>query len=215
MIKRPADELIRKTQCVAKSLLRRGPAPTEELIEKICALGIRNDVILQWLSTFGQVRILGSVAIRWGGSLADKATVILEFQNEPMSRQRILGLLGPGYSIGAVTNFLSADERFNRFGPHLFGLSKWAGKEYHTLADSIEDLIQANGGEATLAQIISQILARTGASERSIRKNLATQPRFHRSDSGSYRVRHRTTHDENNRFVPAVDVLVTPPCQHE
>jgi len=102
-----------------------------------------------------------------------------------MSRTHISELLGPDHCIRTVTNFLSLDERFKRFGPHRFGLSKWGGKEYRTIVDTIEDVIHANGGEATAPHIISQVHACTGALESSIRKYLYG---FHRSDSGFYRI---------------------------
>jgi len=187
VIRRPASQAIGETQRVAKSLLRDGPTSTERLIEKVCALGLRKDISREWVSTFGQVRVLGSVAIRWEGTLADKATAILEFQKEPMSRERISELLGPDHCIRTLSNYLSTDERFKRLGIDLFGLSKWGGKEYHTIADTIEDVIHTSGGEATITSIVSQVHSRTGALESSIRHYL-NSPRFHRSDSGAYRV---------------------------
>ena len=132
LIRRPANQSIRETQHVMKALLRGGPASTEELIEKVCALGFRKDISLQWVSTFGQVRVLGSAVIRWEGSLADKATAILEFQGVPMSRERISELLGPDHCIRTLGNYLSSDKRFKRLGLRQFGLSKWGGKEYRT-----------------------------------------------------------------------------------
>jgi len=168
VIRQPASQLIWETQRVSKSLMRDGPASIEELVEKVCALGFRKDISRQWVSTFGQVRILGSMAIRWEGNLADKATAILEFQSEPMSKERISELLGSDHSIRTISNYLSADERFKRFGIHLFGLSKWGGYEYRSIADTIEDVIRTHGGEATVTQIMSQVLARTGAPKSSI-----------------------------------------------
>jgi Sigma-70, region 4 len=129
VIKQPVNQSIWKTQRVTKSLLGRGPASSEELIGNVCALGFRKDVARQWVSKFGQVRVLGPMAIRWEGSLADKATAILEFQSEPMNKGRISELLGSDHSIRTLSNYLSADERFKRFGPDLFGLSKWGAKE--------------------------------------------------------------------------------------
>ena len=188
VIKRPANQAIRETQRVTRVLLRGGPASTEELIEKVCALGFRKDMSLQWVSTFGQVRVLGSAAIRWEGSLADKATAILEFQGVPMSREGISELLGPDHCIRTLGNYLSSDKRFRRLGRDLFGLSKWGGKEYRTIADTIEDVIRANGGEATVTDIISQVLARTCALQSSIR-TYVYKSSLRRSDSSSYRAR--------------------------
>ena len=172
VVKRPANHWIRKTQRVINSLLRGGPASSEELVEKVCALGFRKDVTRQWVSTFGQVRVLAPKAIRWEGSLADKATAILEFQREPMSKERISELLGPDHCTRTLSNYLSTDERFKRFGLNLFGLSKWGGKEYRTIADTIEDVIRTNGGEATVSCIIKQVRARGNVSESSIRASL-------------------------------------------
>jgi Sigma-70, region 4 len=191
MIRQPAARYIRKTRIVTNSLLKPGPAPADQLIGKVCALGFRRDVIPQWVAAFGQARILGSVAIRWKGNLADKAIALLEFQREPMGREHISVLLGPDHCIRTLSNYLSTDDRFKRVGLNLFGLSKWGGNEYHTIADTIEDVIHTAGGEATVTHIISQVLARTGVLESSIRKYLYG-PRFHLSDSGSYRLRQAT-----------------------
>ena len=188
LMRQPANHSIRETQRVTRALLRGGPASTGELIEKVCALGFRKDIGLQWMSTFGQVRVLGSAAIRWEGSLADKAAAILEFQGVPMSRERISELLGPHHCIRTLANYLSTDERFKRFGLHLFGLTKWGGKEYRTIADTIEDVLCTSGGEATLPHIISEVRARTGALESSIR-TYVYRSSFRRSDSSSYRAR--------------------------
>jgi len=187
MIKQPANQLIGKTKRVTRSLLRRGPASTEKLIEKVCALGISKDAALQWVSTFGRVRVFGPLAIRWEGNLADKTAAILEFRGESMSRTHISELLGPDQNVRTLSNFLSKDERFKRLGPHRFGLSKWGGREYSTITGTIEDVIHANGGEATAPHIISQVHARTGALESSIRRDVYG-PKFHRSESGFYRV---------------------------
>jgi len=190
VIQQPANQWIEKTRRMTKSLLRRGPASTEELLERVCAVGLRKDVARQWASEFGQVRLLGPVAIRWEGSLADKTAAILEFRREPMSRTRISKLLGPDQSVRTLSNFLSKDQRFKRLGLDLFGLRKWGGKEYNSIADTIEDVIHSNGGEATVTHIISRVLARN-TQESSIRRNLYG-PRFHRLDSGSYCVRQAT-----------------------
>jgi hypothetical protein len=185
--RRPANQWIRKTRRVINSLLRGGPASSEELVEKVCAMGFRKDVTRQWVSAFGQVRFLGSKAIRWEGSLADKATAILEFQREPMSKERISELLGSDHSIETLKNYLSTDQRFKRFGINLFGLTKWGGKEYRTIADTIEDVIHTNGGEAPVSHIIKQVSARANTSESSIRASLH-KPRFQVVER-SFRVR--------------------------
>ena len=127
MIKQPAARYIRKTRIVGNSLLRRGPASADQLIAKVCALGFRRDVVPQWVSAFGQVRILGSVAVRWRGSMADKAVALLEYQGGPMSRRGISELLGFPHSIMALSNCLSADERVERLKRDVYALRAWQG----------------------------------------------------------------------------------------
>ena len=127
MIKRPAARYIRKTRIVTNSLLRRGPASADQVIAKVCALGFRRDVTPQWISAFGQVRILGSAAIRWRRSMADKAVALLEYQGEPMSRRGISELMGFPHNITALSNCLSMDDRVERIRRDLYGLRKWHG----------------------------------------------------------------------------------------
>lgn len=122
IIRKPVARHISKTQSITRSLLKKGAVPAEQVTSRVVALGIRQDVVRQWISRFGQARFIGSSAIRWKGTLADKAVALLGYAKEPMTNQGISELLGPSHSIESLNNYLSVDHRFERIRRGLYRL---------------------------------------------------------------------------------------------
>ena len=131
MIKRPASPFIRKTRMITSSLLKHSPASADRLLERVCALGIHREVAPHWVASFGEARLVGRLAIRWQGNLADKAVALLECGREPMTNRQILELLGSSRTIETLNNYLSVDLRFERYKRGLYGLKSWHSAPVH------------------------------------------------------------------------------------
>ncbi len=189
LIRKPAQDVIRNTQHCVTQALRNGSACPSDVSAGLRDLGLRLDFVPPWVTQFCKLRTLDGVMVRWAGSLADKAAAVLELKGQPLSRDEIAALIGDDRSIRTLANYLFSDPRFRRVGPDRFGLSTWEGSEYISIAEEIQRVLDANGGEAPGAIIVGTVLGRVSVSENSVRTYL-NGPRFCRTSRGTYRTRH-------------------------
>ena len=128
------------------------------------------------------------MVVRWRGSLADKAFLLLANHAKPMTREEISSQIPEEHSIRTLGNYLFSDARFARVNLTDFALAAWGTPEYKGIVPEITQEIGRRGGEATLAELRGSLVSKFGVSDRSIVSYL-NSPFFTRTLGGGFRVR--------------------------
>jgi hypothetical protein len=184
--------------------LATGDGPIEELVAEtvVEGLGIRGTYAREWIVSIGGFRLVDGYVVRWRGSLADKAAVILQMIMKPMTREEILERIAEPRSAGSLANALMADPRFKRTGVHHFGLADWEHDEYTTISDEIAQEIARQGGEASLEHLVEYVSTTYGASPTSVRA-YAVSHRFVPTPHGT--IRERTMGDTSDSVARPIE----------
>ena len=112
----------------------------------------------------------------WHGSMADKASAILDVRGEPLTPEELAEALGGAVNSRSMLNQIQSDERFMRRGLKLYGLRRWGGEEYTTIKEEIEQEIARQGGACSLEHLIEALCSQFGVSESSVRAYAADAP---------------------------------------
>lgn len=188
LIRRPAQQVIDQSREVLRQLTLSGSVPISVAEDALEASGIARTEARDWVVSIGGFRIHDDVLVRWGGSMADRAEVVLRLAGAPLSRDELVAGLGPGTKWRSMVNQLYGDPRFKRTGVRHFGLVDWEHDEYTGVADEIAQEIERQGGEASLEHLIATVSSTYGVSPSSVRA-YALGPQFERTASGSIQLR--------------------------
>jgi hypothetical protein len=188
LVRRPAQQAIDRSRDLLRQLTSSGPVPITDAEDTLEEFGIARTEARDWIVSVGGFRIHDDVLVRWGGSMADKAEVMLRLAGIPMSRDQLATGLGPGTNRRSMVNQLYRDPRFKRTGVRHFGLADWEHDEYTGVADEIAQEIDRQGGEASMDHLVTFVSSTYGVSPTSVRA-YALGPQFERSPSGSIRLR--------------------------
>ena len=188
LIRRPAQQAIEATRSALRRLTEGGPVGVPVAETDLMGMGLVSSELSEWIVSVGGFRINGDKVTRWGGSMADKAEVVLRLSGAPLDRGELASRLGPGTNWRSMTNQLYGDARFKRTGVRHIGLADWDHDEYTGVADEIAQEIERQGGEAQLDHLISHLSTTYGVSDASVRA-YASGPRFERSPMGAIRLR--------------------------
>ena len=137
----------------------------------------------EWIVSVSSYRIEGDLVLPWGGSLSDKALVILSIESRPMTAEELLERTAPSGSMRSFGNQLVSDQRLKRTGVRHWGLREWDHDEYTGIADEIAQEITRQGGTASLEHLVEYISTNYGAAPNSIR-SYASGHRFARDARG-------------------------------
>ncbi len=111
----------------------RSPAPTSTLFAReLAAVGVRRDLVVEFVDSLPGLRRFGDKWVRWGTSITDKAEAILNLNvsHTPVSSEIITAALGEDYQPRAVTQALFEDHRFARASRQTWALREWGLPEY-------------------------------------------------------------------------------------
>ena len=188
LLRRPAQQAVEATRTALRRLTDAGPTPVGDVETELLAMELVSSQLTEWIVSVGGFRIHEDKVVRWGGSMADKAEVVLRLAGSPLDRDELASRLGSGTNWRSMTNQLYGDPRFKRTGVRQIGLAEWEHDEYTGVADEIAQEIERQGGEAQLDHLIAYLSATYGVSEASVRA-YASGPRFERSATGGIRLR--------------------------
>lgn len=167
-----------------------GPVPVESVLTILSDHDVRPEVREAWLADSARYRRLGYELVRWDGSLANKAALVLEAADEPMTVAEIFETIGEQRSVRTLANYLQSDARFMRRGLEHYGLRKWGGEEYTTIVEEIEQELERQGGQASLDHLVRTLCDNFGVSENSVRTYSMQHPLFSRTTAGEICLRH-------------------------
>ena len=184
----------RQAAAAVDAVLSAEPAPpTDALLSALTGLGMPTGVALTYLETLA-VKRFGDLWVRWtDDTTGDRIEAVLQVLGAPATAEAILDTIGPaGRSVVNVNRVLTLEERFVRATRTTWGLRAWGGHEYVSVAHAIGEWIDAAGGEAVVAELMTGLLAMyPDVAESSIRTNLSTLGFVHKDGT----VRRRTRAD--------------------
>jgi len=112
--------------------------------------------------------------IRWGGSAANKAHMVLRLVLTPMTADEIATHCGDGMGARNLANQIGADPRFMRIDKlQRYALSDWGMEEYSGIVAEIKERIERGDGRASKAAIIHEFTNAFAVSESSVHSYLA------------------------------------------
>lgn len=150
-------------------------APTHaQLVELFGRHGVSSGIADAFMPTVPGIRRFGDHWWRWGGSVSDKAAVVLLVATAPRTAAEINAEIGEGHSERGLAGSLSADPRFVRTSRQHWGLRDWDLEEYSGIAEEIIERIIRDGGWCDIEALVSELVSTFGTSEGSIRSYLST-----------------------------------------
>jgi hypothetical protein len=188
LVRRPAQQIIDQSREILERLTSSGSATVADAEDALEEFGVARTEARDWIVSTGGYRIHEDFLVRWRGSLADKAEVVLRLAGGPLSQDELVNGLGPKTNPRSMVNQLLGDPRFKRTGLRHFGLASWDHDEYTGIADEIAQEIERQGGEASLEHLIVTISSKYGVSPSSVRA-YAMGPQFEKGTAGSIRLR--------------------------
>jgi hypothetical protein len=120
-----------------------------------------------WLSYCGFV-IEGDALLTSTDSAANHAAALLALAGEPLTVDQIVTRMHSQRRTHTVQSALAKDSRFQRVAKGCWALSEWGLQPYVGLRALIRDQIAAAGGQAPLAEVVSQISGRYGVKASSV-----------------------------------------------
>jgi hypothetical protein len=176
--------------------VRQAAPSTDSLLRALTGLGIPSPIALTYLESQVALRRFGDVWVRWAGDTTAKiAEAVLHVLGGPATAEAILTTIGSraSTSLATLNGTLSEDDRFIRASRRTWGLRAWGITEYAGIAHAIGAAIDAQGGNAKVDDLITDLLATyPDVAERSIRAYIATLEFI--TQAGT--VRRRTSTDE-------------------
>ncbi len=135
------------------------------------------------------------VYAKWGGSVVEKAFVILKHAGEPLLPKEIIDRIGEDYSAHSVQDRLKNDDRFIRTDKfQRVALKHWGLEEYSGIYQEICERIERGDGVASVKEILEEFTTQFGVSETSVRSYLA--------ETSFSVVGDRVTFAVGNEYVP-------------
>jgi hypothetical protein len=176
ILRRPSDDTKRRIDQVAVgALVNDAIAPISQVTDALLADGMAESSILPWLRDYCRtVRLVDGNALRWTGTLLDRAEAILRLRGVPMSKDELAGALGASRGIG---DRMKDDARFRRVGKDAYGLAEWGGESYVSVLHAIERELVTRGGRAELSELSEELASRFDVRPASVRA-YAMSPRF-------------------------------------
>ncbi|MGO9150087.1 MAG: sigma factor-like helix-turn-helix DNA-binding protein [Acidimicrobiales bacterium] len=116
----------------------QGPIPLEEVRASMRRASIGDNRHLSLLRDRHDLRVYGELVVPWSGSVGDKAALVLSLKQRLMTAEEIHEELGEG-SLATLKNYLAGEPRFQRRGPHTWGLTEWGGDKYKSIAAEMAD----------------------------------------------------------------------------
>lgn len=156
-------------QAIISGLTSSVPVEVDELTERLVRLAVHDDVAREWLLDRPNVRVEEGRAVGWGSNLGDKAVAILALRGEPMTAEEIYDSLGEDRSERSFRQRVQNDERIRRRGVKHYGLEKWGGEEYSSIAEEMVEEIERCGGRVDLDILAAQLSEQFGVAETSVR----------------------------------------------
>ena len=115
--------------------------------------------------------------LHWGGSLHDKAAVILRVLGRPCDTRELAVELSGDYSEQSIRNALYSSPQIMRVGKTAVALREWGLEEYSGISDEIAQRIERAGGAADLDCLVTELATTFGVAGSSVRA-YAGAPRF-------------------------------------
>lgn len=165
-----------KTGLAVERLLATGPAPEGEVLDLLVKNGVPPQSAARWLERVCRCRTIDGQVVLWRGSMADKATAILDLRGEPLTPDELIEALGGDVNSRSMLGQIQSDDRFMRRGLKMYGLRRWGGEEYTTIKEEIEQEIERQGGACSLEHLIETLCSQFGVSESSVRAYAADAP---------------------------------------
>ena len=149
--------------------------------------GFCEPAALFFVRTARQIRTMDGLVFWWQGDIAMEAAATLRRLGRPATAPELLGLLEGSRTIRTLRNALYKDPDITRVSKTEFALTEWGHHEYGGISDEIASFIHSHGGDAVLAEMVSDIAARFKVAEGSV-MSYAFAPRFV-IESGRVRIR--------------------------
>jgi hypothetical protein len=188
LVRRPPKDVVAASVSQLEALFRDGFPLLEEALSSLEGVGVSSVAAREWLMLLPHVRILEDYVVPWGGTLADKAEVVLRAYGRPLGLEEIVEGISETFNVRTLRNYLLADKRFRRLGLRVFGLEEWGGEEYTKISDEIAQEIERRGGEVALEHLVETLTRQFGVTANSV-KAYANGPQFERAPSGMIRTR--------------------------
>ena len=114
--------------------------------------------------------------VRWNGSAAAKAEIVLRLVLRPLTADELAEFCNDATSARNLVNQMAQDARFIRTDRQSrYALAEWGLEEYGGIAEEIVQRVERSGGVASRAAIVEEFTAQFGVSERSIDTYLRLQ----------------------------------------
>lgn len=143
--------------------------------------------IVDTVMAHSKLKLRNGKWLHWGGSLIEKAEVILRALGRPADTVELANEIGEGRSEISLRNRILEDPRFVRANKREVGLREWGIEEYSGIAAKIAERIEQAGGAIDLELLVSELAQTFGAAPHSV-KYYAEAPRFAISN-GTVRIR--------------------------
>jgi hypothetical protein len=153
------------------------------------AVSIPPDELRAWLRSCDCEEAEGYVLTRTR-SLPDHAAGVLAVAGEPMELEEIHRRTGKERNIRSLANALAADDRFVRTDRSTWALAAWGVEEYTSIRTQIARVVEGNGGEIGLRELVDTITARFNVSPNSV-QTYASSGDFEVRDGLVRRASHR------------------------
>ena len=126
------------------------------------------------LSDAGWKEVAPGKWARWPRTLANRAALILEATETPMTSEELLTIVGSA-SQSSLRQYLQLDGRFKRLDKEgRFALRTWEGEEYAGIVGAIRNRIQEGNGQASRTAIAEELPKLFGVSRTSVHAYLAS-----------------------------------------
>lgn len=168
---------------------RSSATTTAELTAALEGIGMPRATAAKFLTAATDVRRARNIWVRWRPErVADKIEAHLLLRRAPATSAELHALIGEG-SMHTLEEALTEDDRFIRATRLTWGLRSWEITEYRGIVDAITSVLDANGGQLPVPDVISQVRERyPDVAASSIKTNLSRALAFI-NDNGVVRKR--------------------------
>jgi DNA-binding CsgD family transcriptional regulator len=188
-------------QAVLEVLDYNGCAPTDVAVVELLDQGFTEEAAEVALAGHPRFRIEGEFILRWVGSMAEKALVVLRLKANPMAGDDLFSLVAEGQTLGSLRNALGTDVRFRRSGRDIWSLTEWGHEEYQGIVPAMVDRLAAEvDGSLPVAELAEELSERFGISPNSVSIHANRHPAFVAS-SGFVRLRR-----DDEPYLPNTDL---------
>ncbi|WP_194814374.1 sigma factor-like helix-turn-helix DNA-binding protein [Nocardia sp. XZ_19_385] len=118
-------------------------------------------------------RVLNAHVLIRSASVHDAVAAVLALSGEPMTVAEIQAAVVPRRSVSSIRNAMVADERFGKADRTRWGLTRW-GTRYVPIHRQIGEILDANGGQIELEELVRQVTRSFDVRAVSVRTYAAT-----------------------------------------